>query len=151
MIKKFNELLPCKIYVGNNQKEIIELLISNGCEFMAGYPIAKVDRYPFLFVEDTKRLISYDNDNNYFNECHYKEINYDDLLNNNYIKYELNTGDMVLVRNGFDENWNINIYGYSYEFQDTIWYRCIDDNYEYIVPYDDDHKHLLGTDKPDKL
>ena len=50
--------------------------------------------------------------------------------------------DKVLVRDGVGYNWNADFYSYKVVGRG---HRCVDDIYDYCIPYNDDTKHLLGT------
>lgn len=56
--------------------------------------------------------------------------------------------DKVLVRDGVGYKWNADFYSYKVVGRG---HKCIDDIYDYCIPYNDDTKHLLGTsgDAPD--
>ena len=51
--------------------------------------------------------------------------------------------DKVLVRDGVGYKWNADFYSYKLVGRG---HTCIDDIYVYCIPYNDDTKHLLGTD-----
>ena len=51
--------------------------------------------------------------------------------------------DKVLVRDGVGYKWNADFYSYKLVGRG---HSCIDDVYIYCIPYNDDTKHLLGTD-----
>ena len=50
--------------------------------------------------------------------------------------------DKVLTRDGVGYKWNADFYSYK-----TVGrgHRCVDDIYDYCIPYNDDTKHLVGT------
>ena len=56
--------------------------------------------------------------------------------------------DKVLVRDGVGYKWNADFYSYKVVGRG---HSCVDDIYDYCIPYNDDTKHLLGTsgDAPD--
>lgn len=56
--------------------------------------------------------------------------------------------DKVLVRDGVGYKWNADFYSYRVVGRR---HSCVDDIYDYCIPYNDDTKHLLGTsgDAPD--
>ena len=51
--------------------------------------------------------------------------------------------DKVLVRNTVNSQWRCTFY--SHERKDIYKYVTIDYNYSYCVPYNDDTKHIVGT------
>ena len=54
--------------------------------------------------------------------------------------------DRVLVRDSRDFSWNINIYSNKYNNKSHP-YQCITSVYRYCIPYNDDTKHLVGTEE----
>ena len=50
--------------------------------------------------------------------------------------------DKVLVRDGVGYKWNADFYSYKLVGRG---HRCVDDIYDYCIPYNDDTKHLIGT------
>lgn len=59
--------------------------------------------------------------------------------------------DRVLVRDSDSENWMIQLFSYIIEDEAGYPYLCINNPYKYCIPYNDDTKHLVGTneDAPD--
>ena len=53
--------------------------------------------------------------------------------------------DKVLVRNTVNSQWRCTFY--SHERKDIYKYVTIDYNYSYCVPYNDDTKHIVGTNE----
>ena len=51
--------------------------------------------------------------------------------------------DRVLVRDNKSGKWQCNFFSYF----DDPYYNTIDYGYTYCIPYNDDTKHLVGTDK----
>lgn len=51
--------------------------------------------------------------------------------------------DKVLVRNTVNSQWRCTFY--SHERKDIYKYVTIDYNYSYCIPYNDDTKHIVGT------
>ena len=52
--------------------------------------------------------------------------------------------DKVLVRDDESCKWRIDFYSHKYENM-TYPYRCIGKAYTYCIPYNEETKHLLGT------
>lgn len=50
--------------------------------------------------------------------------------------------DKVLVRDGVGYKWNADFYSYKLVGRG---HRCVDDIYDYCIPYNEDTKHLVGT------
>ena len=50
--------------------------------------------------------------------------------------------DKVLVRDGVGYKWNADFYSYKVVGRG---HSCVDDIYDYCIPYNDDTKHLVGT------
>ena len=48
----------------------------------------------------------------------------------------------VLVRDGVGYKWNVSFYSYKVVGRG---HRCVDNIYDYCIPYNDTTKHLLGT------
>lgn len=53
--------------------------------------------------------------------------------------------DKVLVKDIHSHHWHIGIFS-NYIENDTFPYKCVGNNYKLCIPYNDDTKHLLGTD-----
>ena len=54
--------------------------------------------------------------------------------------------DKVLVKDIPAKLWNIGIFSHYVE-SDTFPYKCVGDNYKLCIPYNDDTKHLVGTNE----
>ena len=54
--------------------------------------------------------------------------------------------DKVLVKDIHAKLWNIGIFSHYVE-SDTFPYKCVGDNYKLCIPYNDDTKHLVGTNE----
>ena len=56
--------------------------------------------------------------------------------------------DKVLARNFNDQIWHADIFSHVETDEDGSYYNVIkDDNYLMVIPYNDDTKHLLGTNE----
>ena len=53
--------------------------------------------------------------------------------------------DKVLVRDSCDEKWSINLFSYYDEEDTDCPYVCLNESYNYCIPYADYNKHVLGT------
>lgn len=53
--------------------------------------------------------------------------------------------DRVLVKDYSDDVWKVDFYSHK-DTSMTYHYRCISDTYRCCIPYNDDTKHLVGTD-----
>ena len=53
--------------------------------------------------------------------------------------------DKVLVRDYLDDPWKVDFYSHK-DTSMTYHYRCIGETYRCCIPYNDDTKHLVGTD-----
>lgn len=65
-------------------------------------------------------------------------------------KFDINTlkpFDKVLVRDSAIYKWTCNFYSYYRIDRDHYKYVCISDSYHQCIPYNDETKHLVGTDK----
>lgn len=51
--------------------------------------------------------------------------------------------DKVLSRNPYNKLWSPNLFGYL--LTDEV--RCIDGNWYCVIPYNEETKHLVGTNK----
>lgn len=63
--------------------------------------------------------------------------------------------DKVLVRNCKQHAWRANIYSHGEQVRSldnnlTTVYVCVDNIYNYCIPYNEETAHLIGTDKPYK-
>ena len=54
--------------------------------------------------------------------------------------------DKVLARN-YREDWNCTFFSHIVKDEDTYPYACGYDMFTYCIPYNDDTKHLVGTEK----
>ena len=53
--------------------------------------------------------------------------------------------DRVLVRDGNLGNWKNLFFSYIIERETCYPYFCLNNQYKYCIPYNDDTKHLVGT------
>ena len=57
--------------------------------------------------------------------------------------------DKVLVRDNYTHMWDIDFYSYKYNGTDIVNraypYKCVGNSQRYCIPYNDDTKHLIGT------
>ena len=53
--------------------------------------------------------------------------------------------DKVLVKDYSDDEWKVDFYSHK-DTSMTYHYRCIGEAYRCCIPYNDDTKHLVGTD-----
>ena len=53
--------------------------------------------------------------------------------------------DKVLVKDYSDYGWKVDFYSHK-DTSMTYHYRCIGETYRCCIPYNDDTKHLVGTD-----
>ena len=53
--------------------------------------------------------------------------------------------DKVLVRDGNLGNWKNLFFSYIIERETCYPYFCLNNQYKYCIPYNDDTKHLVGT------
>ena len=54
--------------------------------------------------------------------------------------------DKVLARNGVEDYWECTLFSYLVNTVDDSNYYCLGIRYKYCIPYNDDTKHLIGTD-----
>ena len=59
----------------------------------------------------------------------------------------LNTFDKVLVRDVYLNKWKIQLFSHIIERDVDYPYVCITNPYRYCIPFNDDTKHILGTNK----
>lgn len=52
--------------------------------------------------------------------------------------------DKVLVKDYLDDGWKVDFYSHK-DTSMTYHYRCIGETYRCCIPYNDDTKHLVGT------
>ena len=52
--------------------------------------------------------------------------------------------DKVLVKDYSDDGWKVDFYSHK-DISMTYHYRCIGETYRCCIPYNDDTKHLVGT------
>lgn len=55
--------------------------------------------------------------------------------------------DKVLVRDYDHRHWNANFYSYYRKDNSLYNYECTGNHYNQCIPYNDETKHLVGTDK----
>ena len=55
--------------------------------------------------------------------------------------------DRVLVRDGNLGNWKNLFFSYIIERETCYPYFCLNNQYKYCIPYNDDTKHLVGTNE----
>lgn len=60
-------------------------------------------------------------------------------------EYEFKPFDKVLVRNYTGTYWVANIFSNQYEIEGKVRYSCCGNAYNFCIPYNDQTKHLLGT------
>ena len=53
--------------------------------------------------------------------------------------------DKVLVQCNKSESWKVQLFSHIIEDEKLYPYACIAYNYEYCIPYNDNTKHLIGT------
>ena len=58
----------------------------------------------------------------------------------------LNPFDKILARNGHSENWNCDIFS-NINDDELYKYNTISNYWKYCIPYNDETKHLVGTNK----
>ena len=59
----------------------------------------------------------------------------------------LNPFDKVLVRDDLSEKWRCDFFSYRYNNSIQYPYLTIRDRFKYCIPYNDDTKHLVGTNE----
>ena len=59
----------------------------------------------------------------------------------------LNTFDKVLTRYSKSGNWLVQLFSHTIEGELNYPYLCINNSYKYCIPYNDDTKHLVGTNE----
>lgn len=100
--------------------------------FMAdGKFTQKYDGECMLFPSKTQR------DWSKFNAPWYKKEKFDPKT--------LQPYDKVLVKDYSDDGWKVDFYSHK-DTSMTYHYRCIGETYRCCIPYNDDTKHLVGTD-----
>lgn len=65
-------------------------------------------------------------------------------------KFDINTlkpFDRVLVRDYDHRHWNVDFYSYYRKDNSLYNHECVGNHYNQCIPYNDDTKHLVGTDK----
>ena len=55
--------------------------------------------------------------------------------------------DKVLVRDSWTDSWRCTLYSHTKEKEDRFKYVTWSSAYEFCIPYNDDTKHLAGTNK----
>lgn len=59
----------------------------------------------------------------------------------------LNPFDKVLVKCNNSESWKVQLFSHIIEDDKICPYVCISYNYKYCIPYNNDTKHLVGTNE----
>lgn len=67
------------------------------------------------------------------------------LLEHKFDPKTLKPFDKVLVKDYSDDGWKVDFYSHK-DTSMTYHYRCIGETYRCCIPYNDDTKHLVGTD-----
>ena len=55
--------------------------------------------------------------------------------------------DKVLVKDITEDKWECNIFSHIYDDLSIYPYGCVKSGFKRFIPYNDDTKHLVGTDK----
>lgn len=55
--------------------------------------------------------------------------------------------DKVLARYSKSGNWSVQLFSHTIEGELDYPYLCINSSYKYCIPYNDDTKHLVGTNE----
>ena len=69
-----------------------------------------------------------------------------ELIPNKFDPKTLQPFDKVLVKDYSDDGWKVDFYSHK-DTSMTYHYRCIGETYRCCIPYNDDTKHLVGTNK----
>lgn len=154
-INKF--LANTKVYVNGKSKEIQEKLFSFGYKWDS--KDTKVDNVgiPFLFIFSNK-LFSGNCSMTYFSNHGNREISAEDILSLEFIEHSLKEKFDPKTLNPFDKvitkcscyPWKCDIFSHCVEREDkSIDCYCTSDDYVYdkCIPYNDETKHLVGTNK----
>ena len=141
------------VWSEEESKQLQEKLFELGCKWVEeeGQKV-RYTEHPFLFVSN-KLLITYLEKGDYdkFNakSNRYKKI--DDVLNIEITepkpKFAPNTlkpFDKVLVRDTEDEYWQCDLFSHI-TTNGLYSFYCVGSYYRYCIPYNNDTKHLLGT------
>ena len=64
-------------------------------------------------------------------------------------KHQFKPFDQVLVRDFDEDTWKVGIYSHYKEASD-IPYICVGSYYSQCIPYNEETKHLIGTNEPYK-
>ena len=59
----------------------------------------------------------------------------------------LNQFDRVLARDSEDETWCCDIFSHITNYSGSYNYFCVGSAYKFCIPYNDDTKHLVGTNE----
>ena len=65
-------------------------------------------------------------------------------------KFDINTlkpFDKVLTRDGKNDVWCCDLFSHIYEDYSIIKFRCVGTYWNQCIPYNDETKHLVGTNK----
>lgn len=147
-IDKF--LAYTKVYVNGKSKEIQEKLFSLGYKWCDGYTKVDYTDCPFLYIYKESKFISGNNMVN-FSDNENREITAEEILSLELTKTKfdpktLQPFDRVLVRDKDYENWNCGFF--SHKDASCIYHcRCIGTPYIYCIPYNEETKHLVGTNE----
>jgi len=53
--------------------------------------------------------------------------------------------DKVLIRDSFSDNWSADLFSHT-DYDSYTCYVCVGNRWKQCIPYNDETKHLLGTD-----
>lgn len=61
------------------------------------------------------------------------------------VTFNLKPFDKVLVRDYLNQKWTINMFSYYDSEEDSYHYVCVNSQYRYCLPYNEQTAHLVGT------
>ena len=156
-INKF--LANTKVYVAGKSKEIQKKLFTLGYEWNEGGTNVVFTECPFLYINN-KHHISYGCDMHVFIEHKHREITAEEIISLELTEPSLEEKFDPKVLQPFDKVLVFNIAGFwSCDYFSNVVdedymedyvqlpYMCVGDNVERVIPFNEETKHLVGTNK----
>lgn len=154
-INKF--LVDTKVYVVGKSEEIQKKLFSLGCKWCAGNTEVDCIEAPFLYI-DKNHYLSHGRDMCFFTEHRYREISAEEILSLELTEPSLEERFNPKVLQPFDKVLVKSSSGNAYCWFADFIARPVADNdtrgcimsgtdTDMVIPYNEETKHLVGTNK----
>lgn len=133
----------------NLQRKLAEL----GCKWVTPGQVVRNLEHPFLFVSDKLTITcAGKKDCDIFNERPHHITSVEDVLSIKIVapKFDpktLKPFDRVLVKESREECWQCDLFSHIIEENYFKYFHCIGGEWQYCIPFNDETKHIVGTDK----